>query len=158
MIINIIVAMTKERVIGKDGAEPWGNIREDMKLFRDLTTNNIVIMGRKTWLSIPQRFRPLPDRTNIVVSGTLGAQSGAIVCKTLDKALEIASNRGKEIYCIGGGQLYSAMMPLARVLHISWIKKDYEGDTNFPEINFADWKEEETKEFEEFTYKRYTRN
>ncbi len=156
MTINIIVAMTKDRVIGKDGTVPW-KISEDMKLFKELTTNKVVIMGKNTWNSLPEKFRPLPERTNIIVSNTLPGQKGAIVCRTVHQAIETARGYNGDIYCIGGAQLYGAMLPIADVLHISWIIKPYKGDTYFPEINFKEWKEEEKKEFKEFIYSRYIR-
>ena len=154
MAIHIIVAMTKDRVMGKDGAIPW-HIAEDAKLFRELTTNSAVIMGKNTWLSLPERFRPLPNRVNIVVSSKLTEQKGAIVCKSVKDAVAVARGTGSEVYCMGGAQLYAEMLPLTQVLHISWVKKSYEGDIHFPELDLSKWKEEETREFAEFTYKRY---
>ena len=156
MVLNIIVAMTRERVIGKDGQIPW-RIPDDVNLFKRLTTNNIVIMGRNTWLSIPEKFRPLPDRLNIIVSSTMKDEKKAMVCKSVGTALEVARKSPGNIFCIGGAQLYESMLPLAEVLHISWIKKSYDGNTYFPEVNFEEWEVVEEKDFEEFTYKRYIR-
>ena len=156
MTINIIVAMTKGRVIGKDNSLPW-DILEEKKLFRELTKNKAVVMGRNTWLSIPEKHRPLSDRINIIVSRTLPEQRGAIVCKSVEEAVGRANRLGKEVYCIGGAQIYAAMLPMTQFLHISWIKKTYEGDAYFPDINFNDWQEQGTRDFAEFTYKRYTR-
>jgi dihydrofolate reductase len=156
MAMHIIVAMTKERVIGKDGSLPW-KIAEDMKLFRETTANKTVIMGKKTWFSLPQEHRPLPDRVNIIVSSTLPEQNGAMVCRTVQEAVDAARKQGEEVYCIGGAQLYAAMLPMAQLLHISWVKKSYGGDTYFPKIDFSLWKVRETKEFDEFTYKMYVR-
>lgn len=156
MGISVIVAMTKERVIGSNGRIPW-HMKEDMELFKSLTTNNTVIMGRTTWLSLPKRFRPLPDRSNIIVSTTIGPQEGAKVCRSVDEALDEAKRNGNQIYCIGGAKLYAAMLPLADGMCISWVKKQYGGDTYFPEVDFRGWKEIETKEFPDFTFKRYSR-
>ena len=155
-MVSIIVAMTEDRVIGNGGRIPW-RITEDMALFKMLTTNNIVIMGRTTWQSLPDRFRPLPDRVNIIVSGTLPDQQGATVCKDVGSALGEAKKHTGQVFCIGGAQLYKAMLPLADVLHISWVKKKYEGDAYFPEVDFSMWDEIESREFEEFTYKKYVR-
>jgi dihydrofolate reductase len=156
MGINIIVAMTKNKLIGKDGKLPW-NIKEDMKLFKEKTVGKTVIMGKNTWLSIPKKFRPLPNRNNIVLSRTLEKAEGAIVCKSIDNVIKIAENFGKEIFCIGGARLYKEMLPIADKLHISWIKKNYKGDTYFQKIEFDNWEQVEEIEFEEFIYKKYKR-
>ncbi len=156
MKIHIIVAMTKDRVIGKRGALPW-HIHEDAKLFRELTTSNTVIMGKNTWLSLPDKYRPLPQRANIIVSGTLPEQKGAVVCKSVEEALEIARGYDKDLFCIGGAQLYATLLPFADELHISWVKGSYDGDTYFPEVDMSQWDEKETKDFEGFVYKSYAR-
>lgn len=156
MPINIIAAMTEDRVIGCNGRIPW-KIPEETKLFKELTTGNTVIMGRNTWDSLPEKFKPLPNRTNIIVSTAMGEQDGAIVCKTIQEAVQIACNHAGEIYCIGGAKVYSAILPLSETLHISWIKRQYKGEVYFPKINLDEWSLEETKEFNEFTYKKYSR-
>ena len=156
MRTHIIVAMTKDRVIGKNGTLPW-HIHDDAKLFKDLTSDNTVIMGRNTWLSLPDKYKPLPNRVNIIVSSTLPGQKGAIVCKTIEEAFEVARGYGNDVFCIGGAQLYAAMLPLADALHISWIKGSYDGDTYFPKIDFSLWEEQEAKDFDGFTYRRYAR-
>lgn len=156
MGINIIAAMTKDRVIGKGGVLPW-NLKEDMAVFKEKTSGQTVIMGKTTWLSIPEKFRPLPGRMNIVLSTTLKNANGAIVCNNLEKGIKQANESGKEIFCIGGARLYGEMLPIANTLHISWVKQNYDGDTYFPKINFEEWEEVESKEFEEFVYKKYIR-
>jgi dihydrofolate reductase len=156
MAINIIVAMTEGRVIGDKGSIPW-KIPEETKLFKELTTGNIVIMGRNTWDSLPPKFRPLPNRTNIVISTTMQEQAEVIVCKTIKEAMQKTHNYQGEVFCIGGAQIYSAMLPMADTLHISKIKKSYSGDTYFPEIKPDEWDLKETKEFTDFTYKKYAR-
>jgi len=156
MTLSIISAMTSKRVIGKNGELPW-NIPEDVQLFKNITRKQTVIMGKTTWLSIPEKFRPLPGRTNIIVSSTMAPQKDAIVCKSIDQALMEAKRVGPDAFCIGGAQIYAEMLPLADVLHISWVKKDYEGDAYFPEIDFSQWNNVETKEFQDFTYKKYLR-
>ena len=156
MSVNVIVAMTEERVIGNKGSIPW-KIPEETKLFKELTTGNIVIMGRNTWNSLPERYKPLPNRTNIIISTTMQEQKGAIVCKTVQEAMQKTHEYSGEVFCIGGAQIYTAMLPLTETLRISQIKKRYEGDTYFPEINFDAWDLKETKEFMDFTYKRYVR-
>ncbi len=156
MGINIIVAMTKDRVIGVHGELPW-QIADDMRLFRSLTEGSTVIMGKTTWLSIPDKFRPLPGRANIIVSTTLEKQPGAKVCRSVDEALREARKNSNEIYCMGGARLYAAMLPLADTMYISWVKEDYDGDAYFPEVNFKEWKEEEAKDFADFVFRKYSR-
>jgi dihydrofolate reductase len=156
MAINLIVAMTKDRVIGNEGELPW-KILDDMRLFKSITSGAVVIMGKNTWLSIPEQFRPLPDRTNIIVSSTLEKQEGATVCKSVKEALEVAQKSGLEIFCIGGSKLYAEMLPIANIIHISWIKQDYDGDTYFPNIDVSGWNVIETREFPDFIYRKYER-
>jgi dihydrofolate reductase len=156
MDIEIIVAMTNNFVIGKNGLLPW-NIKEDMQLFKEKTLEQTVIMGKNTWLSIPKKFRPLPKRNNIVLSRTMEKLDGIIVCKSIDEGIKEAKKLGKKIFCIGGARLYEEILPLADKLHISWIKKNYEGDTYFQKIDFNNWEQIEEKEFEEFVYKKYER-
>jgi dihydrofolate reductase len=156
MGITIIVAMTKDMVIGQNGEVPW-HIADDMKLFKSLTEGNTVIMGKTTWLSIPEQFRPLPGRANIVVSTTLEQQPDAKVCKSVDDAVKEAKKSTKEIYCIGGAKLYAAMLPLADTMYISWVKEAYDGDTYFPNMDFKEWKEERSREFPDFVLKKYSR-
>ena len=157
MTLHTITAMTKDRVIGREGRLPW-SIPEESRLFRELTAGNVVIMGGNTWLSLPERFRPLPGRTNIIVSTTLPRQRGAAVVATVAAALEAASAKYDcDAFCIGGARLYAAMLPLSQVLDVSWIKGDYPGNTRFPEVDFDNWRVVETRDYEEFTYKRYLR-
>jgi len=156
MQLHIIVAMTNARVIGKNGTLPW-HLAEDMKLFKELTTNNTVIMGKNTWNSIPQKFKPLPNRTNIIVSATLPPQNGAIVCKSVSDAINEAKKLNKDAYFIGGAGIYKEALAIANVIHISWVKENYSGDTLFPEINFSEWKEIQSVEKTGFSYKKYER-
>ena len=157
MPINIIVAMTRDGVIGDKGTIPW-HIREESEHFKELTTGNAVIMGKNTWLSIPEEFRPLPSRMNIIVSSSLDRHNGAIVCKNIEEAVERAENYGKgETFCIGGAKLYEAMLPFTEILHISWIKGDYIGNVRFPYVDFSKWEMKGMKEHNEFKYERYIR-
>ena len=156
MELSIMVAMTRDHVMGKGSSLPW-RIPEDTRLFMESTKGTVVIMGKNTWLSLPPKSRPLPDRINIIVSSTLQQQSGALVCATTEEALKLAATYNKKVYCIGGAQLYAAMLPLTKFLQVSWVKKPYSGDIFFPKIDFSQWKEIETKEFEQFTYKKYER-
>ena len=121
MPVNLIVAMTEDRVIGSKGSIPW-KIPEEIKLFKELTTGNIVIMGRNTWDSLPEKYRPLPNRTNIIVSTTMQEQKGAIVCKTVQEAMQKTHEYSREVFCIGGAQIYAAMLPMTLSSVIATIK------------------------------------
>ncbi len=157
-MIHLIVAMTNCKVIGNNGQLIW-KINDDMKLFKEITINQTVIMGKNTWESIPTKFRPLPNRNNIVISRSICETNGAEVANSIEKSLEIAKKYNTEIFCIGGAQIYKEFLKknLIEVLHISWVKQNYDGNIFFPEIDFNNWKEIEKKEFEEFTYKKYIR-
>jgi len=131
----IIVAMTKDRVIGKDNKMPW-HLPDDLKLFKKLTTGNTVIMGRKTYQSIG---KSLPNRNNVVVSRSGMDIPGAAVCQSMAQALAKAEEYGKKIFFIGGAEVYRQALPLADYLCISWLKQDYSGDAKFPEFSESEW-------------------
>jgi dihydrofolate reductase len=151
--LNIIVAMTASRVIGRDGRMPW-HLPEDLKLFRTLTTGNTVIMGRKTYQSMG---RPLPRRNNIIVSSTLGPVPGAEVCADLASALRAAETLGRPAYFMGGSGIYREALPLAEFLHVSWVESDYDGDTRFPRFDLSRWREVEQRRHPGFRYVLYQR-
>ena len=147
-MIAIIVGMTKNRVIGKNNSLPW-HIPEDLKNFKEITINNTIIMGRKTWESIPEKFRPLPNRNNIVISRNLSV-AGIDICPSVEEALEKAKSYQKEIFIIGGTSIYEQFLHLANKMYISYLKKEYSGDTYFPNFNKENWKIIERKDFAEF--------
>ncbi len=148
MSVSIIVAMTLNRVIGKGNELPW-HLPDDMKYFKKVTTSqamfhNIdVIMGRKTWESIPEKYRPLIGRNNWVISRNPGyVAKGATVCGSLEQALLRVDYLGSnETFVIGGSELYKAALPYAAKLYITKIlTKDIEGDVFFPETDlWMDW-------------------
>jgi dihydrofolate reductase len=156
-MINIIVAHDENRTIGNKKFLPW-YLPEDFKLFKILTNGHTVIMGRKTWESLPEKHRPLPNRTNIVVSNTLKEGNNFNVVSTLSESIEIASKE-KEIFIIGGASLYKEALDKGFVdrMYISHVDGKYEGDTYFPEINNNDWKISLTEKFPSFTFKIYER-
>lgn len=138
--IIIIAAVARNRVIGKDNQLLW-NIPEDMAHFKALTAGHPVIMGRKTWESLPARFRPLPDRDNIVVTRNPGYLApGAAVAHSLEDALRKVG-AGKTAFVIGGAELYRHALPLARRLELTEIDADIDGDTRFPAFDRAAWRE-----------------
>ena len=137
--IIIIAAVAKNRVIGKDNTLIW-NIPEDMAHFKALTSGQTVVMGRKTWESLPPRFRPLPGRRNIVISRQADyAAPGADVAGSLENALKLASTAAS-IFIIGGEQIYAQAMTLADRLEITEVDLEPEGDAWFPEISTVNWK------------------
>jgi len=151
--VAIIAAMTRDRVIGLGNRLPW-DLPEDRRLFKNLTTGNAVIMGRKTYESIN---RPLANRRNIVLSRTLTDLPGVTVCRNFIEGLETASQFGQPVFIIGGAELYRLALPVASVLHISWVKKSYAGSIYFPEFELADWVMAEQKDYPDFHYVRYLR-
>jgi dihydrofolate reductase len=142
MKVSMIAAIGKNRVIGKDNKLIW-NLPDDMKFFMQTTSGHHVIMGRKNYESIPEKFRPLPNRTNIVITRQESyVAPGAIVVNTLVRALEIArQNKEKEAFIIGGGQIYELAMDSADYLYITEIDAEFEGDAFFPEFDKAQWQE-----------------
>ena len=154
--INVIVAMTKSRVIGKDGALPW-HLSEDLKLFKAHTTGNIIIMGRKTFDSIG---RPLPNRRNIVVSKSIKEAekvAGVEYYPDLDHAIAAAQEGDGRIFIIGGASIYHQMIEKADRLYISMVDGEYEGDTYFPEVKDDIWTVVATEPHTGFSLKIYER-
>ena len=143
--ICIIVALSeKNRVIGKDGKLPWPNISADMKHFRGLTKGHSVVMGRKTWDSIEDRFKPLKDRLNIVVSRDWNKYDGKDIfgpmgAMNIEDALAIpetvAAFYTNRIFIMGGGEIYNQTINLADRLFLTLIEGDFPGDTFFPDYS-----------------------
>lgn len=141
--IGLIWAQTTSGVIGKDGDMPW-NLPEDMKHFTKVTSGHPVIMGRKTWLSFPEKYRPLPNRTNIVITrqdgwGETPEAEGAVVVKSLDDALlESQFAPGFEaVWIVGGGEIFEQSTELANVAVVTTIDVEADGDTQAPELDDA---------------------
>ncbi len=151
--MNIIVAMTKRGVIGKRNTLPW-HISDELKHFKKVTDGSVVIMGRKTFESIG---KPLPNRINIIVSKSMTESPGVEVTSSFEEALNISSHYDKDVFVIGGATLFQQALPFAKKLYISYIKKEYEGDTYFPEISFDEWKEEKKEEYSDFDVVLYSR-
>ncbi|MDP1525876.1 MAG: dihydrofolate reductase [Rhodocyclaceae bacterium] len=139
-MMTLIAAVARNGVIGKDNALPW-HLPEDLKHFKQLTTGQAVIMGRKTWESLPERFRPLPGRDNIVVTRNAGFDApGATVAHTLGAALQKVG-AGKTAYLIGGAELYGHALPIAQRLELTEIDADIDGDACFPAFDRSAWQE-----------------
>ncbi len=146
MDINLIWAQAQNRVIGNHGAMPW-HIPEDLAHFRQITKNSPVIMGRKTWESLPSRFRPLPHRRNIILTrqphwGSQYTNKEVIKASSIEAAItpQITGSGVKEVWVVGGGQIYSQYLPLATRIEITEIHASFDGDTRAPELG-PEWKE-----------------
>lgn len=148
MKISIIVAMGKNRAIGINGNLPW-HLPADLKRFKKLTTGHIVIMGRKTHESIIKRLgTTLPNRVNIVVSSTLDSNTeGCIVVGSLEEAVGIAKQdpSRKEIFIIGGEQMYRSALPLVDRIYSTLVHTDSRGDAFFPILDHEEWEIIESK-------------
>ncbi|KVP17387.1 dihydrofolate reductase [Burkholderia ubonensis] len=133
----VIAALARNRVIGRENGLCW-HLPEDLARFRLLTRSHTVIMGRKTWESLPPAVRPLPGRQNIVVSRQADyCADGAQLASSLDAALALAER--EKVFVIGGAQLYTQALPRADVLELTEVELSPEGDAIFPEFNARDW-------------------
>ena len=142
MIISLIAAMSRNRVIGKNNKLPW-DMPADMNYFRNMTKNKPVIMGRKPYESIG---RPMPDRINIIITRDKEYKAeGCIVVSNVDDALKSVKGN-KEVMVIGGAQIYKEFLPKADRIYLTIIDEEIEGDTYFPEFNKDEWKETKREE------------
>ena len=142
MIISLIAAVSRNLVIGKNNDLPW-NLPDDMKFFMQTTKGHHCIMGRKNYDSIPDKFRPLPNRTNIVVTHQKGFKApGCIVVNTIERSIDIARNNGEtEAFIIGGAEIYRVSMPVTQRMYLTEIQAEIQGDVFFPTYDKNDWKE-----------------
>ncbi len=139
MPLNLIFARSRNGVIGKDGALPW-HLPEDLAHFKRMTLGCPVIMGRKTWDSLPPKFRPLPGRANVVVTRqTDWQEAGALRAGSLQQAIALCCDAA-DVWVIGGAQLYALAEPLARTAVITEIDNVFEGDAFAPTFGPA-WQE-----------------
>ena len=154
--IVIIAAVAANRVIGRDNQLIW-NIPEDMAHFKALTQGHTVLMGRKTWESLPPRFRPLPGRRNIVISRQPDfVAPGAELANSLEAGLALAAS-GELIFVIGGAEIYQQAMARANRLEITEVALTPEGDSWFPEIVAADWEKIAKTTNAKFSFVTYCR-
>ena len=159
-MVSIIVAIARNGVIGDKNALLW-HIKEDMRFFRTTTSGHAVVMGRKTFESLGSK--PLPKRTNIVITRAERNFDGALTAHSLEEAIAMAEG-DTEIFVIGGAQIYAEALNKVDRMYITRVDKDYEGDTSFPEIDFSKWElvaseryergEEYEYPFEVLTYDR----
>lgn len=135
--LSLIAAMARNRVIGLHNRLPW-RLPADMKRFRELTTGHAIIMGRKTFDSLP---RPLPNRTNIVVTRDREYRpDGATVVHSIEDAIARAG-ADREVFVIGGEQIYRQTLPIADRLYLTLVDNDFDGDAWFPAYDAHEWKE-----------------
>jgi dihydrofolate reductase len=158
MKVFMIVACDQLANIGKNGKLPWNHIKEDMEIFKRLTTEGdkpAVIMGRKTWESIPDIHRPLPGRLNVVMSRTVKVIDNAMVATSQLEAIKIAKNAGVDrLWVIGGEQIYTDFMGIATEIIVTKIHKTFDGcDAVFPYEDVKDcYKLVSEKEYETKSY------
>jgi dihydrofolate reductase len=143
MKVSLIVAVSENGVIGKDNDLIW-HLPKDMRFFKETTMGHHVIMGRKNFESIPHKYRPLPDRTNIVITRQSRYKAGGcIVVNSVEAALEIAKNNGDiEPFIIGGGQIYKLALEanLVDKIYLTKVRHSFDGDTFFPKLG-NEWEE-----------------
>ncbi len=150
MKVSLIVAVSENGVIGKNNNLIW-NLPRDMRFFKETTSGHHVIMGRKNLESIPHKFRPLPNRTNIIITRNDNYEAnGCIIVNSLEKALDIAKMNGEnESFIIGGGQIYKLALETDVVdkIYLTRVHEIFEGDTFFPNLS-EKWKETDRKFYE----------
>jgi dihydrofolate reductase len=149
----IIVAMTRDRVIGMGGKMPW-HITDDLQLFKRLTFGQTLVMGRKTYESIG---RPLPNRLNLVVSTTMGPRPNVEVCASFVDAITKAESIDRDTFFIGGAAVYQRALAVAGELRVSWVKADHAGDTFFPEFDRSLWETVSEQDYPDFIHTLYQR-
>jgi dihydrofolate reductase len=134
---SIIVAADENNGIGKNNQLPW-HISEDLKNFKRLTTGKTILMGRKTWESLP--IKPLPNRQNIVISSNPDyIATGAIVCKSIHQALEVCS-QFQEVFIIGGAEIYRQFFPITHKLYLTRVFGIFDTDTALAGFDDKEWK------------------
>ncbi len=157
MTVHIIAARSKNNVIGRGSEIPW-RVKGEQKLFKEITMNGTLIMGRITFESIG---KPLPGRTTIIVTRNPAYhQANCMVSTSLEDALEEAQLLDKPIYIAGGGEIYQQALGLADVVHLTTINAEIEGDVLFPSFPTPDFKLIEEKQFEsniDYTYQKFER-
>lgn len=142
MKLALIAAVARNGVIGNGGAIPW-RLPEDLQHLRRVTMGCPVIMGRRTWDSLPERFRPLPGRRNIVVTrDTRWRAEGAEAMHSLDEALALAAGADR-VFVIGGSELYAAALAHADEIVLTEIGRDFDGDVRFPDFDRGLFRERE---------------
>ena len=157
-MISHIVAMSSNRVIGKEGTIPW-SIPEDLNYFKNTTLGHCVIYGKKTFESLP---KPLSNRLNVVLSSTLREVPNGVVFSKISDATDFCKKqvtRPEEVFVCGGARVYADTMHLAKKIYLTFIKKPYEGDRFYPDLD-EDFEMMSKRQFfspEEFSFRIYER-
>ncbi|WP_020060713.1 dihydrofolate reductase [Bacillus sp. 123MFChir2] len=137
-MISLLVAMDKNRLIGKENQLPW-HLPADLAYFKKVTMGHPIIMGRKTFESIG---RPLPGRTNIILTRNPNYEmEGCKVIHSINDVKKMDEQMNEELFVIGGAEIFKEVLPFADRLYITKIEEVFEGDTFFPEINYNEWEE-----------------
>ena len=160
MIISHLVAVSNNKVIGKDNDLPW-KLKKDLLHFKNYTVGKTILMGRKTFESIG---KPLPNRNNFIVSTTLKNVAGAEIFKSLDSAIENVSP-GEEVVIIGGGYLFRESVNFFNKLVLTQVDCEIDGDIFYPEVDLDQWTLQESEDFKKdednefnFSVKTFTKN
>ncbi|MDG2348493.1 MAG: dihydrofolate reductase [Gammaproteobacteria bacterium] len=133
----LISALNHKRTIGKDGGIPW-HLPNDFKHFKETTLNKTIVMGRKTFASLPSQ-KPLPKRNNVILSTTLFETPGFICCKSIDEIIDLTKN-DDDVYIIGGQNVYEAFLPIASQMILTYVDNHLIGDVFFPMFEPTQWK------------------
>lgn len=142
-MIALIAAVAENGVIGVKNKLPW-NLPEDLKRFKELTSEKVVIMGRKTYESIVSMIgKPLPNRKNVVITRQTDYKAAESVDVFNDIDLAIEANKDRDIFILGGSEIYKQSINKVDTMYITHIHKSYEGDAHFPKVNMSGWKIEE---------------
>lgn len=153
-MITLIAGIAQNNCIGNNGTLPW-HIPEDLKHFKELTTNKTVVMGRKTWESLPEKFRPLPNRKNVVITRQTdyAVPDGVLTfSSTEDVFAQLAT---EDIFIIGGAELYKQTIDHADALEMTHINQTVDGDAFFPQINAETWREVSREDHDGYSFVRY---
>lgn len=138
-MLSIIVAKASNDVIGGDNKLLW-HISEDLKRFKDITSGHTIIMGRKTFESLP---KVLPNRHHVIITRDknfkVDSESVTII-NDISDVISKFKDTDKEVFVIGGGEIYKTLMPYTKKLYLTRVYKDFEGDTTFPSLNYDEWK------------------
>ena len=155
-MVTLVAAVARNGCIGKDGALPW-RIPEDLRRYRLVTMGKVVVMGRKTWESIPQKHRPLPGRTNVVVTRQPDYPLPAGVERAASLEDALTAHAAEDVVINGGAALYACAIARADVLDITHVHRDVDGDTFFPAIDPALWRESWREDHDGFSFVTYVR-
>ena len=156
MPVTIVAAVARNGVIGVDGGLPW-RLPDDLRRFKALTLGHVLVMGRKTYESIGH---PLQGRTTVVVTRSAHWDPGSdevIVAAGVPEAIAAAAATDDEVFVVGGAQVYAAALPLTDRLELTLVDAAPEGDTTFPDVDWADWRELRREEGDGVAYVTYER-